>query len=39
MEEVNDQIDRLNQALQQVMGEIVNTSFERGTRLSITTSN
>ena len=39
MDEVNDQIDRLNFALQQVMDKIGNTSVDRTPRVSITNSN
>jgi hypothetical protein len=39
MEEVTDQIDRLNEALQQVMEGIANTSIERSHKLSIVDSN
>ena len=38
MEEVTDQIDRLNYALQQVMDGIANGSYERPTRMSITSA-
>ena len=38
MEEVTDQIDRLNYALQQVMDGIANASYERPTRMSITSA-
>ena len=38
MEEVTDQIDRLNYALQLVMDGIANGSYERPTRMSITSA-
>lgn len=38
MEEVTDQIDRLNLALQQVMDEIAIVAYERPTRMSITSA-
>ena len=39
MEEVNDQIDRLNLALQEVMDKIGNTTIERVRQTSIVSSN